>query len=278
MSTYFGSEFYEERHGETLAGLCIDPNPRCKNMSVYEVEGRLARLWSASQKLKQVVLSRHELLVYSGMEMRETYHKAFKMECQSSWVTALTLRGLIRPVEGDPEKFEIAGNAKRIEAIELRSKAGKKANEIRWNDPNRIRTGIRSESNDNDNDNDNELERDTPVSQPVSTKQAPVDYEGFISAWNENRGQLPECKKLGESRKKKIKMRLAEEPDLAYWVGAIKNLAGSKFAVENNWCDINWLIENDNNHRKASSGKYNEQKKQEVKLDFNYICGGKGRL
>lgn len=93
-----------------------------------------------------------------------------------------------------------------------------------------------------------------------------TDYQSFAAVWNENRGTLPACKKLSVARKKKIKCRLQEEPDLAYWVAAVRNLASSSFACSGNWCDIGWLIENDTNHVKASEGKYSDKQKQTAGL------------
>ena len=43
-----------------------------------------------------------------------------------------------------------------------------------------------------------------------------VDCQGFVNAWNENRGVLPACTKLTDDRKKKIRCRLKTNPDLAY--------------------------------------------------------------
>ena len=108
----------------------------------------------------------------------------------------------------------------------------------------------------------------------IKTEVKKIDYEGFIAIWNKHRGQLPACTKIGESRKRKIKSRLAEEPDLNYWIDAIQNLASSRFIIESKWCDFNWLIDNDNNHRKASSGKYNQKTQSQVN-DFDYIYGKK---
>jgi hypothetical protein len=78
----------------------------------------------------------------------------------------------------------------------------------------------------------------------------------LFELWNTHSGRLPKVLKLTESMKRKINARWTEEPNLAYWEAAIKNMATSSFCLEGGWADFHWLIKNDTNHMKAASGKY----------------------
>lgn len=76
----------------------------------------------------------------------------------------------------------------------------------------------------------------------------------LFDLWNAHCGNLAKVTKLTESRKRKIRARLTEEPDPAYWERAIVALSASSFVNEGGWCTFDWLVKNDTNHTK--SGNY----------------------
>ena len=86
----------------------------------------------------------------------------------------------------------------------------------------------------------------------------------MVAVWNECRGSLPEAR-LTTGRAAKIRARLKEQPDLAYWRAVVSRLASSDFATGKNdrqWrADLGWLIRNDENHVKVSEGKYDNRAK-----------------
>ena len=128
------------------------------------------------------------------------------------------------------------------------------------------------------------LAPDAPIKdEPIEVKKDRTPYADFAAVWNKHRGVLPACTRMTQARRNKIKSRLAEEPDLAYWESVIVKLASSSFACSGKWCNFDWLIWNDTNHVKASEGKYDD-KQQPSRLagsvddflaDLNKLRGGK---
>jgi hypothetical protein len=85
----------------------------------------------------------------------------------------------------------------------------------------------------------------------------------LIKIWNENRGPLSEARATAK-RREKIRARVRENDDPAYWHDVVTRLAKSSFATGKNdraWqADFGWLIANGENHVKASEGKYDDRK------------------
>lgn len=61
------------------------------------------------------------------------------------------------------------------------------------------------------------------ISEPISC--------GLTLAWNSHCGNLPKVRELSAKRKKQIKLRLSEEPDLEIWTKVIKHIA------KLDWCN-----------------------------------------
>lgn len=97
----------------------------------------------------------------------------------------------------------------------------------------------------------------------VDAGQSPsIDHRAaaqFLNMWNSNRGALPKVEKLNLERRRRIKTRLTQNPDLDYWVATIKRMAASDFCCSGNWATIDWLIANDTNHMKVNEGKYDNR-------------------
>jgi hypothetical protein len=85
----------------------------------------------------------------------------------------------------------------------------------------------------------------------------------FVEVWNSNRGELSKAK-LTETRKKHIKQRIKEEPDLEYWTRVVRRIAESDFccgrgAGGGTWvATIDWLLRPDT-HVKVMEGKYDNR-------------------
>lgn len=94
----------------------------------------------------------------------------------------------------------------------------------------------------------------------ISPEAEAVPKTDLFEIWNTHRGELPKAAKLTDKRRDKCKLRLAENPDPAFWETAVKNLATSEFAKGSNWAGFDWLIENDTNAVKAFEGKYGDKK------------------
>lgn len=77
--------------------------------------------------------------------------------------------------------------------------------------------------------------------------------------WNANRGALPECRKLTDTLKRKLKARWLEEPDPGYWLSCVQKMATSKFCLEGGWASFQWLVKNDDNHAKVKAGNYDNR-------------------
>lgn len=154
---YIGAEFYQERHGEMISLYLSENGPRCLEMNQFEIEGRLFRMWDATQKLMQIYVSSLEIGVLSCLNLDAIYHQSQRNLALISWTRALQSRGLIILVEGKNDLYEIAGNAKRIQTIIDKKKSGKEAAMRRWKKNKTIGEPIgnpmRTHCNDNDNDN-----------------------------------------------------------------------------------------------------------------------------
>jgi len=103
-----------------------------------------------------------------------------------------------------------------------------------------------------------------PIEQAENQTQK-VPYEDFQKLWNNHCGSLAGIVGLSASRRKKIKARLGENPDLTYWESCIKKMAASNFCQQGKWATFDWLVANDNNHVKVSEGKYDNPKLLEVR-------------
>lgn len=88
-----------------------------------------------------------------------------------------------------------------------------------------------------------------------------VRPENFIASWNRLSGPLPKVRELTDSRRRKIKTRIAQNLTLERFEEAINRCVVTPFLVgstgRSDWrADFDWLIENDTNMAKVLEGKY----------------------
>lgn len=95
----------------------------------------------------------------------------------------------------------------------------------------------------------------------LATQSAPTGSI-LVELWQKHSGVLPKAIGLNRHEHEKIRDRLKENPDPAYWEGLIKKMASNAyFAGENNlkWkADFLWLID-PGNHTKVATREYNAQ-------------------
>lgn len=89
----------------------------------------------------------------------------------------------------------------------------------------------------------------------------------FMQLWNENCRPLPTIKSLTDKRRKKIKSRLADHPDLDYWVLVVKRIAASNFCRGevngSTWrADFDFLLKPDT-HVVTMEGRYDNRSDSE---------------
>ena len=117
-----------------------------------------------------------------------------------------------------------------------------------------------------------EKERDTDV----SPKKVPIDFVFVKCLWNDSmKGKVPKIQALSESRKEKIKLRVAE---MGGWAEAekilpecFKKINESDFCNgenDNKWvATFDWFFTNDKNWIKVSEGNYdNRQRKTQLDI------------
>lgn len=89
-----------------------------------------------------------------------------------------------------------------------------------------------------------------------------LSVSDFCESWNEYfEGKLPRIKlPLAASREKKLKLRLRDHPELAFWQEVFKGIWASDFLMGRNGNDwrasFDWLIDNDKNCLKVAEGNY----------------------
>lgn len=98
-----------------------------------------------------------------------------------------------------------------------------------------------------------------PESEP--TKPVEVDHRPrlIFDLWNE----LNPNKKvfrLTESMRAKIKTRLSEFPDLDLWQTCFEKVRDSSYLQGEKWMSFNWLVKNEDNFVKTTSGNYDDKK------------------
>lgn len=152
---FFGSEYFEEKHAEWISNY-ITKHSKIK-MNEYEVSGRLLVLWNTTQKLMQIYVNQEDLAIFSGFPRSIFRYSESFARTSGVWKLALVERGLLIPVSGREDFYEIAGNAKRIQAIIDKKKAGKEAAMRRWEKNKTMGNpmGVLQQTQCNDNDNDN---------------------------------------------------------------------------------------------------------------------------
>ncbi len=89
---------------------------------------------------------------------------------------------------------------------------------------------------------------------------ARVPFKAFAQAWLDNAAGLkPKTKvELTDDRKRKMRARWKERPDVAYWATCAKKMGASTFCQESGWATFDWLIKNGTNHVKVTDGNYDD--------------------
>lgn len=130
-------------------------------------------------------------------------------------------------------------------------------------------------TNERTNERDERLEFQTrartdapPLKAAPSVRPKGPNPSLLVDVWNENRGPLPAVEKLTKGRAAKIKSRLKEEPDPAYWESVVRRAAETPFLRGENdrgWkANFDWLVRNDENHAKVMEGGYGEASEPEL--------------
>jgi hypothetical protein len=106
---------------------------------------------------------------------------------------------------------------------------------------------------------------DTQTHPPGSDEPTPEIQ--FFNLWNENCGELPQLRSLGNARKSKVKARLRETPDLEIWKAAIQRISKSDFCTgkgPTGWiAGFDWFIKPET-LSKVLEGNYDTRKKSAV--------------
>jgi hypothetical protein len=90
--------------------------------------------------------------------------------------------------------------------------------------------------------------------------------DAFLTAWNENRGDLPRVLELGDDRRKKLQVRIRGGLTIERFTEAVKRCATTPFLAgkKSEWrADFDWLIANDSNLLKVMEGKYGDSTRPE---------------
>ena len=104
-----------------------------------------------------------------------------------------------------------------------------------------------------------EQERTAPL--PPEENESPRSRpDAFLTAWNENRGDLSGVRELGDDRRKKLQTRIRGGLTIERFTEAVKRCSTTPFlAGSKGWrADFDWLIANDSNLLKVLEGKYDD--------------------
>jgi hypothetical protein len=253
------------------------------NISRYEAEGRLLRLWHVCYEKRE-------------LEMSATYDPEL--------ITAMADCGLAK--KNGRGLYRISGIEDRIKYLIKASEDGKKSaikrkekygSAVPFNAPynsicntnQEIEGSLKSiegrsklpsteiEPNPNPNPNPNKdivLSKDNtrPIAQQLDTAPK-VPYEDFLNTWNNNCQPLAKVSKLTPIRKLKIKHRFQDNSDLTYWTGLIKKMASSEFCRNGKWANFDWLIKNDTNYVKLSEGNYDNARDKPSDINWDNVFG-----
>lgn len=111
----------------------------------------------------------------------------------------------------------------------------------------------------------------------------PTFPEPYVMLWNfmAQKFKLPEVKKISDSRRRKFRVRIKEEP--FDFLAIVTKAVTSDFVRKGKWFSFDWVIENDKNYLKVLEGNYDPAPKEtqlhrsEAKRTFNeelmYLMG-----
>lgn len=130
-----------------------------------------------------------------------------------------------------------------------------------------------TDGNETDIDIDKEIEEDKEIDKDIETdKIYRIDYDGILNMFHNTCKSLSKVSKLTDSRKKKIKTRLANY-DINDLQNAFIKIEESDFLSgrSGNWkASFDWIFKNDENIAKVLEGNYdNSKNKNETKKRTN---------
>jgi len=139
------------------------------------------------------------------------------------------------------------------------SDAGKKGMEVRWKN-NQVKARLKESYNSSSTTS-------TSTSPLPSKKKEKVDYIHFMNKWNSICGHnLPQIKKLTDSRKRVIRKFLQQDLDLTEFFFRVSNSSFLSGASENSdWiANFDWVLK-ESNYIKILEGVYDDKKKEKKK-------------
>ncbi len=101
-----------------------------------------------------------------------------------------------------------------------------------------------------------------PETEPDTVPSEP--YQPLVDLFNNSCPNLPRVGELNQSRKRNIKMRLKEHPDLSWWEEVFRKANGISFTGKDGkeWRPtFYWLTKNDDNAVKVIEGNYDHKPK-----------------
>ena len=84
-------------------------------------------------------------------------------------------------------------------------------------------------------------------------------YERIGVMWNDICTSYPQIKGLSDTRRKHIKARFKELPNLEEWGNLFRQIQKSEWLRTSSWFDFNWFIKSAGNFEKLREGKYFER-------------------
>ncbi len=108
------------------------------------------------------------------------------------------------------------------------------------------------------------LPKSTPNTLVVSGETTPpkipdkIPYDKLLATYNERRGALPQARGLTDGRKKKLRTRWNEHPDIAFWESVFVKAGKSEIMLK--WASFDWLIKSEDNYTKTLDGNYDSDR------------------
>lgn len=109
------------------------------------------------------------------------------------------------------------------------------------------------------NTNNKILKLNTNTNQITLLKTEVFNEINLFNLYKEICIHFSKPRELTDSRKKKAKKRLSENPQKEFWEVVFKNAEKSVFVRENQFFNFDWVLKNDTNCLKLYEGKFNKQ-------------------
>ncbi len=85
-----------------------------------------------------------------------------------------------------------------------------------------------------------------------------IPFEELRTAYNERRGALPEARGLTDGRKKKLRSRWVEHPDIDFWKSVFVKAGKSETMLK--WASFDWIMKSEDNYTKTLEGNYDNDR------------------